>query len=418
MPLDVRRFGASCLVFFLLTGAIIAQTTGVSSSDDMKQRLTRARALVAVKSYTAAAFELEKIRKESADPSVQNIALMLLMNSYLENGDYKRTQEILGETFDVLKSSQGSSSSSYFTVSGQIVRMARGQMERYKQLGLSISDNNIPTEAVAELDKMRGALELIVNQIKELGDAKNKRSSEAFGLLEEVTNTRSAMARDAYDATRWKNEVADARERIAYAQNSIVHIVDESETKTTQSVQNSNNVAVATIPVLGSVSMPNVTPQANTVIEDIMIDTKGSVGTTATRNAGLIKPIEGKPLVVGETEKFSHPRTNSVEKTVQQTSVTTPENSTALIGSLIEIATKKVQPIYPPQARNLRVAGVVRVDLLVDEQGSIVSAQAVQGPDMLKRAALDAIKQWKFRPFLRDGQATKASGFVNFNFSL
>jgi TonB family protein len=392
----------------------------------MKQRLTRARALVAVKSYTAAAFELEKIRRESADPSVQNIALMLLMNSYLENGDYKRTQEILGETFGVLKSSQGSSSSSYFTVSGQIVKMARGQMERYKQLGLNISDSNIPAEAVAELDKMRGVLEVIVNQIKELGDTKNKRSAEAFGLLEEVTNTRSAMARDAYDATRWKNEVADARERIAYAQNSIVHIVDESENSAALAAKSSNTVSASLPGISGNSSTNGGTTGLQTGrpgIEDILIDTKATNPVPASaQNAGIMKPVESKPLIVGGEDKFARPRTNPVEKTVQQTpAATEPKasgDSTALIGSLIEMATKKVQPVYPPLARNMRVAGVVRVDLLVDEQGGIVSAQAVQGPDMLKRAALDAIKQWKFKPILRDGQATRASGFINFNFSL
>src|ERR1044072_10023240 len=107
MPLNVRRFGASCLVFLLLAGAIFAQATGASSTEDMKQRLARARAYVAVKSYTAAAFELEKIRKESSDPSVQNIALMLLMNCYLEKGDYQHTQDLLNETFAILKTSKG-----------------------------------------------------------------------------------------------------------------------------------------------------------------------------------------------------------------------------------------------------------------------------------------------------------------------
>src|SRR5262245_61758371 len=103
MPLNVRRFVASCLVFLILVGAIIAQTTG-ASNDDMKQRLARARSFVAVRSYTAAAHELEKIRNESADPSVQNIALTLLMNCYLENGDYRHAQELLSETFSALKS--------------------------------------------------------------------------------------------------------------------------------------------------------------------------------------------------------------------------------------------------------------------------------------------------------------------------
>ena len=87
------------------------------------------------------------------------------------------------------------------------------------------------------------------------------------------------------------------------------------------------------------------------------------------------------------------------------------------VGSLIEYATQKVSPTYPPAAKSMRMGGVVRVDLIVDEQGSI-AVQNTTGPSMLQRAAVDAVKKWKFKPFVRDGQPVKATGFVNFNFAL
>ncbi len=446
MPLNVRRFGASCLVFLLLAGAVLAQATG-GSTDDMKQRLARARAFVAVRSYTAASHELEKIRKESSDPSVQNIALTLLMNCYLENSDYQHTQDLLNETFNVLKGSKGASSSSYFTVSGQVVKMARSQMERYKQLGLNVADANMPAEVTAELEKMRGTLELVAGQVKELSDG-NKRSAEAFGLLEEVTNTRSAMARDAYDATRWKNEVADARERLANSQNAVVNVVDEPVNTTAGLAQNNSTAAANSVPAFNKISAAQPPPAAvdtasktpvknekdttasvepkenNAAAGDQIFNnqeslknkadmTGGSPQTAAQSNPGEAKPAENNP-------PQTRSRTNS-EKNLPAEKSTGDDKSAvspaASVGSLVEIATKKVQPVYPTLARNMRVAGVVRVELVVDEQGSVLSAQA-QGPEALKRAAMDAVKQWKFRPVVRDGQPTKASGFINFNFSL
>lgn len=428
MPLDVRRFGASCLVFLLLAGAVLAQSTGASDSEDIRQRLARARAFVAVRSYTAAAFELEKIRRESNDPSVQNIALMLLMNCYLENSDYKHTQDLLAETYELLKTTKGAASSSYFTVSGQVVKMARGQMERYKQLGLNVADANMPPEVAAELEKMRGTLEVVVSQAKELNDG-NKRSAEAFGLLEEVTNVRSAMARDAYDSTRWKNEVADARERLSNSQSAVVN-VDEPAGSPANAVQNNSVVAANTVPSFSKITAPQlppvstidnskpttkpekepaaVMPAPQEIAKEIKSDvTKGELKNVSPNNSADANAGENKP---GQTRTRT-----SGDKSIEK--LPDVEKTTAAIGSLVEMATKKVPPVYPTMAKNMRVAGIVRVDLILDEQGDVLSAEA-QGPEVLKRAAMDAVRKWKFKPVMKDGQPTKASGFINFNFSL
>jgi protein TonB len=430
-------------VFLLLAGAAFAQATGASSTEDMKQRLARARAYVAVKSYTAAAFELEKIRKESSDPSVQNIALMLLMNCYLEKGDYQHTGDLLNETFAVLKTSKGRSSSSYFIISGQVLKTARAQLERYKQLGLNVADPDIPAEVTAEIEKMRGMLELVVTQAKELSDS-NKRSTEAFGLLEEVTNARSTMARDAYDATRWKNEVADARERLANSQNLVMNVVDEPagpNNVAAAPAQNNNNVAAIVNP------SPDITKLSAAQLPPPVID--ASLKTPAKPEVNTAKEVSNPaPNVAGDpktntAENSANPnssgtdgvtpvstdntaktraRTSAEKNSPSQTATVTADpkadSSTTSVGSLVEMATKKVAPVYPPMARNMRVGGVVRIDVVVDEQGSVLSANAVQGPEMLKRAAMEAVKQWKFRPVMIGGQATKASGFINFNFSL
>ena len=69
-------------------------------------------------------------------------------------------------------------------------------------------------------------------------------------------------------------------------------------------------------------------------------------------------------------------------------------------------------------AKNMRLTGVVKVDLVIDENGLVAEVQNLSGPAMLQRAATDAVRKWKFKPFTRDGQATKATGFVSFNFSL
>ena len=96
-----------------------------------------------------------------------------------------------------------------------------------------------------------------------------------------------------------------------------------------------------------------------------------------------------------------------------------PDSASPLaVGSLVSYATKQAQPIYPTAAKNMRMTGLVKVEVMVNEAGEVSEVQKTSGPSMLQSAAKDAIRKWKFKPFLRDGQPVKATGFINFNFAL
>ena len=71
----------------------------------------------------------------------------------------------------------------------------------------------MPAAAAEDIDDMRKTLEMIFKHSKSLG--KNKKLSAALlALLEETTNARVRLAKDAYDAERWKNKVSDIREEL------------------------------------------------------------------------------------------------------------------------------------------------------------------------------------------------------------
>ena len=88
------------------------------------------------------------------------------------------------------------------------------------------------------------------------------------------------------------------------------------------------------------------------------------------------------------------------------------------VGALTPYATTQTIPVYPAIAKSQRTTGIVTVELLVSENGDVAKIEKTSGPMMLQSAAKDAIKKWKFKPFVRDGQPVKATGFVNFNFTL
>ncbi len=465
MPLNVKRFGASFLLIFILATLVFAQ------DDVMRQRIARARAYVAVKNYNAAVYELDGIRRESKDETVQSVALTMLISCYLEQGDYRRSQDLLIESFNNQKITK-KPSSTYYSVAGQVVRGSRNQIERYRQLGLSLNDRNLPIEAVADLEKMRETLELIIKQSEELGDAK-KQPAESFAMVEEASTARNTMARDDFDSTRWKTKIADTRERMANGNAKVINVVEEapkptpdpnavamvtptpqtqptmvpvSNVKTnpkdkkdkntkpvvqpTPRVQIPNNVAqtepkieptptpkVEIIPTVAKVEPTPIPVRVEPKIEptpEPKIETKtitDPLSTPLVTNGGTIETPKNNGETVAKTET-----TPPIEKTVvENTIITTP--STLDIGSLIGYATQTVKPNYPAIAKQMRLAGIVRVSITLNENGEIDAAESVSGPSMLKRPASDAAKRWKFRPVTKDGQPVKATGFIDFNFA-
>ena len=88
------------------------------------------------------------------------------------------------------------------------------------------------------------------------------------------------------------------------------------------------------------------------------------------------------------------------------------------VGSLLEYATSKSPPTYPAAARTMRASGVVKVEVVIDENGDVAEIKKANGHALLQGAAKDALRKWKFRPVIQNGQAVRASGFVNFNFAL
>lgn len=95
-----------------------------------------------------------------------------------------------------------------------------------------------------------------------------------------------------------------------------------------------------------------------------------------------------------------------------------PPPKTISGGVLNGKAISKPQPAYPAIAKAARASGTVTVQVLVDEQGRVVSAHAVSGHPLLQQSAVSAARQAKFSPTLLSGQPVKVSGVITYNFVL
>jgi TonB family protein len=63
----------------------------------------------------------------------------------------------------------------------------------------------------------------------------------------------------------------------------------------------------------------------------------------------------------------------------------------------------KVDPVYPEEARKHEMQGIIALDIVVSREGSVVNMRPLNGPDVLARAAMDALRWWKFSPYLVNG---------------
>lgn len=91
-----------------------------------------------------------------------------------------------------------------------------------------------------------------------------------------------------------------------------------------------------------------------------------------------------------------------------------PPPSRMMEGNLI----LRVQPDYPTIARQARVQGQVVLRAMISREGAIENLQVLSGPPMLVRAAVDAVRQWRYRPYVLNGEPIAVETEVTVNFVL
>ena len=78
----------------------------------------------------------------------------------------------------------------------------------------------------------------------------------------------------------------------------------------------------------------------------------------------------------------------------------------------------KVNPVYPDEARRNRIQGVVLLQATIDQEGMISDLQPESGPPELVPAAIDAVKQWRYKPYLLMGLPMEVETQIQINFTL
>ena len=103
----------------------------------------------------------------------------------------------------------------------------------------------------------------------------------------------------------------------------------------------------------------------------------------------------------------------------QSTEPSAPGTPVRIAGGVIagQILTK-VEPVYPDIARAAKESGTVVLRAIISKEGTMKSLVVLSGPSMLQGAALDAVKQWVYKPYLLNGEPTEVDTTIMVNFTL
>ncbi|MBV8053098.1 MAG: TonB family protein [Acidobacteriaceae bacterium] len=154
--------------------------------------------------------------------------------------------------------------------------------------------------------------------------------------------------------------------------------------------------------------------------------------TVKLPSAIVVKKGEGKPVshpVASEQADAAAPALN-IDQSSQPDAVaglvdvspTLPKSAPQTLkisqGVSQGLLVKKVAPVYPQQALQMKIQGAVEIAAIISKQGNITNLKILSGDPILGRAALDAVKQWKYKPYYLDSQPVDIQTQVTVVFKL
>jgi len=167
------------------------------------------------------------------------------------------------------------------------------------------------------------------------------------------------------------------------------------------------NSTTALIPKSPTRNIVNGNKKTSASLPDPVLNTADRLNSSSTldlASAGTTSSVQA-PVVNLDSEPPPEPAPNARLR---------PVSGGVLNGTAISLPA----PTYPETARRLRMAGLVIVEVVVDETGKVISAVATSGPAQLREVAIQAARRARFSPTKLSGQPVKVAGLINYKFAL
>jgi len=124
--------------------------------------------------------------------------------------------------------------------------------------------------------------------------------------------------------------------------------------------------------------------------------------------------------VLNPSSRVTPPSRPQETKIAQPVKPAEPEPPIRVKASVVEMAriVRRIEPVYPPLARQARISGTVELTGVIGVDGRIRELQVVNGHPLLARAALEAVRQWVYEPTLLNGKPVEVIAPITVNFVL
>jgi len=133
----------------------------------------------------------------------------------------------------------------------------------------------------------------------------------------------------------------------------------------------------------------------------------------------VIPAVPDPPVDIGSST-LTDPNNDLFRRDIEVTAAHPDIQAPIHISTLVEegLLIQKRLPVYPAIAKTAGISGTVTLEAIISKTGTIENLHVIGGPMMLRQAAEDAVRTWRYRPYLLDGQPVEVETTVNVIFTL
>ena len=210
-------------------------------------------------------------------------------------------------------------------------------------------------------------------------------------------------------------------------------------TQPTSSILEQPSAEISATPLKASKPTPSVPvskpPASKSPVSDIAADTTTKVAEENQSNEPLIvksghaqqqpkpaaqePPQPAAPPVIGVVPSSDN---KAIAGIISSPTVSVPKPAPQSLrisqGIAQGLLIKRVPPIYPAQAQQMRIQGAVDLAATISKEGSITNIKVLRGDPVLTSAAVKAVRQWKYKPYYLDGEPVEIQTQITINFKL
>ena len=195
------------------------------------------------------------------------------------------------------------------------------------------------------------------------------------------------------------------------------NVTNAPSAHSTQQIASSEPPSATTKKSLPTIAVSEPAKSAPTAPEPEVLVVNNTPSKSATGKAATSEPVAAPEASIVSSTSDSNAVSGLVAMPTSAPQVA-PHTLKVSQGVSQGLLIKKVAPVYPQRAMSMRIQGAVQLLATIGADGSVTDVKLLNGDMMLSRAAMDAVKQWKYKPYYLDDKPLEIQTQITVNFKL